>query len=275
MTHQSATQPAGADSFARLKSFLSTYRHARRSSGPDTDVLQRFTHVLAALASARKPSRARQLISTRGEETVAAFVRRFSEVRSRSGRLNTTTNLWSIAGLKRDEVRIAAVLAWALDCRGSHGFGDAIAVALLETLRTSGRGDQLRGLTLGSDYVVRREYSAFGIPDDRIDVSLVGDNCVLFIECKIDAREGDRQLERYRAIATQKAHAVGKVHGRVLYLSGFRPTNLDPDVTWLSWKDVARAIRRAVVKADGTAEFSTGALRQFADFVGRLHPGGT
>jgi len=43
-------------------------------------------------------------------------------------------NLWKVAGLKRDEVRISSVLAWFLRHRGTHGQGDKLLVALVQRI---------------------------------------------------------------------------------------------------------------------------------------------
>jgi len=199
------------------------------------------------------------------------FIETYSAMRRTARGIYAPLNVWDLAGLKRDEVRISAVLAWALDCRGSHGLGDAVTTALMDRLMEAGHTALLDQLVLGPRYVVRREFCAFGVPDDRVDVSILGENCVLFIECKIDAPEGPEQIERYNRLVDAKVEAAGKTHGRVLYLTGSDRAAPKERAIPLTWKDVAAAIRAAVRLTDHRRSLSGQLLLQFADYVARLH----
>jgi hypothetical protein len=144
-------------------------------------------------------------------------------------------NPWEIASLRRDEVRNAKVLAWLLDCRGSHGFGSAVLSAILP--KTFLAGLQQESLC---DYRVRLESCPDGDRGNRVDIEIDGENFYLIIEVKIDAPEGKDQLNRYCQIAQAK-HRGRK--WAVIYLT---PQGNDlgsrEHVVCLSWRSVADAI---------------------------------
>jgi hypothetical protein len=56
--------------------------------------------------------------------------------------------VWSVAGLKRSELRNAAVLAWLIDPSGSHGHGPAIIRGLLQVAAEQVPSWPLRGVDL-------------------------------------------------------------------------------------------------------------------------------
>jgi hypothetical protein len=179
-------------------------------------------------------------------------------------------NIWSIAGLKRNEVRTSAVLGWVIDCNGSHGFGSAVLGALLKRLQDQTDNDKLKQVMLGSHYRVSAEHSSFGERDNRVDLAIEGANCVIFVEVKIDAPEGTDQLGRYTALARRKAVALRKDVPLVLYLNKTRPLNPPEGLVWMQWRDVARAIMEVVT---GPAEktVSGAVLKQFATHISQLH----
>ncbi|WP_142780823.1 PD-(D/E)XK nuclease family protein [Agrobacterium sp. T29] len=179
-------------------------------------------------------------------------------------------NVWTIAGLKRNEVRTSAVLGWILDSNGSHGFGSAVLQALLEALIQRTGSEELRQAVLGSHYRVSAEHTSFGERDNRVDLAIEGKNCIIFIEVKIDAPEGRDQLDRYTALAKRRAIALRKPVSLVLYLNNTCPPNPPAHLIWLTWRDVARAIFSAVA---GSPErtVSGAVLKQFATHISRLH----
>lgn len=179
-------------------------------------------------------------------------------------------NVWSIAGLKRNEVRTSAVLGWVLDCNGSHGFGSAFLAALIKRLEEKTGSKELKTLVLGRHYRVSVEHSSFGERDNRVDIAIEGSNCVIFVEVKIDALEGLDQLSRYSVLARRKAIALRKDVSLVLYLNKTRPLNSPVGLVWMHWQDIARAIMDVVA---GPAEktVSGAVLKQFATHVSRLH----
>ncbi|MBB6182384.1 PD-(D/E)XK nuclease family protein [Pseudorhizobium flavum] len=179
-------------------------------------------------------------------------------------------NVWSIAGLNRNEVRTSAVLAWVLDCNGSHGFGSAVLEALLKRMQDMTDSDELKRVMLGGHYRVSVEHSSFGERDNRVDLAIEGANCVIFIEVKIDAPEGRDQLGRYTALVKRRAMALHKPLSLVLYLNNACPPNPPEGLIWMTWRDVARAIL-AAVSGPGERTVSGAVLKQFAAHISRLH----
>ena len=150
-------------------------------------------------------------------------------------------NAWAAAGLKRDEVRNAAVLASLLDPQLCPGTGPAF---LWELLSTAG-GDSLPSrAALVDGYTVRTEDCPLGRGDNRIDVTIEGQGFLLFIEVKIDAGEGALQLDRYDGVLRAKARLLGK-QPSLIYLSPRPPVNLPAEAVHITWLDVATAARKA------------------------------
>lgn len=179
-------------------------------------------------------------------------------------------NVWQIAGLKRHEVRTAAVLAWILDCNGSHGFGAAVMEELLQMLSSRPDGTALSEFSLGKSYLLQVEHSPFSAHEDRVDLAVEGENCVIFIEVKIDAPQGFNQLDRYSRLAKEKAAALKKEKYVVLYLSEYWPAVRSDEIVCLRWRDVAQAIVNATSTA-GRDSISKALLKQFAVHVRTLH----
>lgn len=103
---------------------------------------------------------------------------------------------WELSGLKRDEVRNSRVLAWLLDPRGSHGFGNLLTDALLAELSRRYTTFNFPVIS-GDDCRVRVETSPDGDNGNRLDIEIYSPNFYVIIEVKIDAIEGDEQLLRY------------------------------------------------------------------------------
>jgi hypothetical protein len=109
-------------------------------------------------------------------------------------------NPWEVAGLKRDEVRNCAVLAWILNPKGSHGLGSAPLSALLNKLSSHFDADFPEHT--GKYCFVRAESNPDGQLTNRVDIEIDCENFYLLIEVKIDATEGPWQLERYGDISS-------------------------------------------------------------------------
>jgi PD-(D/E)XK nuclease superfamily protein len=241
-------------SAAGLNLFLEEYARARRFAARG----EGFNDFLRAYGRARRPRSTseslKQLLDSIGP------VARDRRCRGEG------IDIWALAGLRRNEVRTAAVLAWVLDPRGSHGQGEAISLALWERMKATDLfGFEIRGVRR-----VVTELCPLGDASDRVDVALEGADFVLFLEVKIDAAEGPDQLQRYREAARRKADALGKPRAAVAYLSQWAPT-VPPDVLHLRWRDVGLAIED-VVRGMPDPECLAGAvLRQFARHAYRLH----
>lgn len=148
---------------------------------------------------------------------------------------------WNIAGLKRNEVRNSAVLAWLLNPKGSHGFGTVPLYALLASIRTSENKAFPAAFTRFCR--VRVESNPNGDSKNRVDIEIDADNFFVLIEVKIDAFEQKEQIERYCLEAEKRA--TKKRHWGVVFLTpqGRQPKSNNVDnphvISCLSWCDLA------------------------------------
>lgn len=149
-------------------------------------------------------------------------------------------NAWSIAGLGRSELRNAAVLAWFLDPRGSHGLGDAALRAFLNAAAERGGWPAFGGGVARA--TVQTEEWPLGSETDRVDIAVTGDDFVVFVEVKIGALEGPNQLARYRAAAEEKARILRRGRGHVVYLSPRRPGSEHAGLAVLTWRHVGELL---------------------------------
>lgn len=79
--------------------------------------------------------------------------------------------VWSVAGLKRNELRNAAVLAWLIDPNGSHGHGPAVLSGLLSAAAERVPSWPSHGVDL-SRVSVRTEEHPLGSDRDRVDIAV-------------------------------------------------------------------------------------------------------
>lgn len=164
-------------------------------------------------------------------------------------------NIWEVAGLKRDEVRNTAVLAWLLDCHGSHGQGNIFLKCFLDSLQEMPGNENAPALNIKSHHLegayrtvpekVFLENAEDGQTNNRIDIVVDGNDFLLFIEAKIDAGEGTDQIERYNQI--MPACAAGKPCGLVFLTRDGRADQAGTDgLATLSWTQFARSLEREV-----------------------------
>lgn len=157
---------------------------------------------------------------------------------------------WAVAGLKRDEVRNSRVLAWLLDPRESHGFGDVFLKTVTQKIFPDMpvTGDRY-------DYSVRTESSPDGDGANRLDIEIEAPNCYLVIEVKIDAVEGERQLARYAEICA--ARARGKPWKIIFLTPKGKNAGTAGDafnrVVPLAWSDLSGMLERSLEKPDAVS----------------------
>jgi hypothetical protein len=200
--------------------------------------------------------------------TVTSLEILFSKIRGPVGAAcagGAFMNVWKVAGLKRSELRNAATLAWLLDPRGTHGLADAVLRALLGRVKHA--PTWLVGQTDFRQIRVVTEESPVGSTENRVDISITGPTFLIFLEVKIDAQEGFRQLERYRVEAENKALSLGVRNALVVYMTvDGRPPKTDDEVATLSWRDVERAVGD-VARALPREDIRRLTLNQFATHV--------
>ncbi|MBT4080458.1 MAG: PD-(D/E)XK nuclease family protein [Gammaproteobacteria bacterium] len=177
------------------------------------------------------------------QEKMSTFYGQFGQLWGDEIKKGTECNIWDVAGLKRDELRNSAVLAWLLNPQGTHGQGALFLESFGKLL-----GPDFEGIDVSVGTCVYVESLPLGDQESRVDIELNGDEFLLFIEVKIDAPEQPDQVDRYRNIASRKAE--NKKH-RVCFLT---PTGKDPksssasdNVISISWKNCADALKNAEI----------------------------
>lgn len=174
-----------------------------------------------------------------------------------------TLNVWKAAGLGTKEVRNSPVLKWFLDCRGDHGQGNAILLMLLKLLPT--RFHQYQP----DNYSAIDECCPLGNLENRVDIEIDADEFLLFIEIKINATEGQDQLQRYIDIAQAKAKNRDWL---VVYLTrdGTLPESYlnhdSKNLVGMSWSTISKLLYQYAKLADVN---NRGAwlAEQFADHI--------
>ena len=135
----------------------------------------------------------------------------FGELRDWTG----TVNVFDVLKSSRVEIRHSNVLAWLLNPKANHGVGDRFLLAFLkECVREEIVATKAQITLLTNDWSgisVFREW--FGL-----DILIVCEKVkwVIAIENKIDSREHDDQLERYRKSVEDAYSTFGKMF---LYLT--------------------------------------------------------
>lgn len=190
-------------------------------------------------------------------------------------------SIWDVAGLNADEVRTCAVLAWLLDCHGSHGQRTAFMQCFLDCVdEAASEGckallPSAEDLDRGYRTRVEQAYAAgdAALSSSRVDIEIEGRAFVLFVEAKIYAPETNNQMERYAALLRSKA--VSKRQGLV-YLTphGGPPRNGDANtlkqVVPLRWRQVAAHFLRYVKQKMDQKAFGTICIRQFCEHVAKF-----
>lgn len=246
----------------RLQQFLSD--KSRISAHPQS-LVERLSSFLQVLRPMIRPEvqAAETTVSEAGAwlnrerlaAAIAALAPKLAETRQHGGEIN----VWQVAGLKRAEVRNAAVLAalWS-----PAGIGDRAASFLSGFLRRLRHPEALPSREeLARGYVVRTEHCATGAATERVDITIEGESFVLAIEVKIGAGEGKEQLARYRESVEDWARNRCK-RGAVILLAPFQ-TKV-PGIIHADWRDVVSAARASL---PAKPALFTHADRLIADFA--------
>lgn len=171
-------------------------------------------------------------------------------------------NPWTVAGLKTDERRNAAVLAALLSPLQTGDAAFRFLDALLRRIETPMQPlPEMVALERG--YRLRIEDCPLGQASERIDLTIDGDGFLIGIEVKINAGEGRDQFARYRWTIARRA-ADDRVAGHVILLARRRMTV--EGMIAAAWSDVAVAARTAAADDPDTA--IARALNDFAAHVG-------
>lgn len=233
----------------RLATFFVDWRGAQRGGqgSPLPDRLARFFEQFRSLKAdaAKRISEPPQQCSTPLDHTVLGqmfeCLRKPLEQARAAGAFS---NVWTIAGLRRDETRNTAVLASFFDQKSHREIGADFLWAFLQRVGRSAtgllpdEGDVRRG------YTVRTEDIPIGREDTRVDISIEGSGFLVLIEVKIDAGEGLNQLSKYNEVLQTKADLLEKRRA-LIYLSPRPPKLLPPNGIHATWNDVVVAAGQA------------------------------
>lgn len=153
-------------------------------------------------------------------------------------------NLFDILKITRTEIRHSNMLSWLLNPNENHGLSDSIIRGFIQYVATTFPDDIDVFDTLlmdCHDFLLQREWH-------NIDILAVSANekFVLCIENKIDSREHDNQLKRYRTIVEDTYPEYNKMY---IYLSPEGIEASDSDF-WcsMSYQDVLSIIENARMK---------------------------
>lgn len=175
-------------------------------------------------------------------------------------------NVWQAANLGRNEVRNSKTLRWFLDRYETHGQADYFLKIFLNCL------DKQCSQWDTSVYHTTEECCPLGEQTERVDIEIDGKEFLLFIEVKIDAGQGENQLERYLKVASKKSQGREwyviylTCDGKVPYLT-YDGEVLDPDkkIIGVSWKIFANKLKE-VTKLE-TKHHVMWLANQFADHI--------
>jgi hypothetical protein len=181
-------------------------------------------------------------------------------------------NPWTVAGLRRSEIRACGVLAELLN---PAKCGDA-AVRLLREFMGELRCPLELPTTneMVQPYVVRTEHSLLGDRTTRMDITVEGESFVLMIEAKIGAPEGKGEDNGARQFALVhqrlKKYAQQRGEKRALFvvISPRRP-KAGFEGIYADWHAVARAARRCLPRKRSSYSFQDLLLAGFADHADR------
>lgn len=261
------TIPAPHRDLQSVAAFLSVLGATRSGQRPKAARKRHLIEVFDAVSAFRRSGPTAALKRPpRSVSQFADFLEKLHGSVARDRDAGGQLNVWAEAGLKRSEVRTAGVLKWMLDCRGSHGFGNAVLRALLAHLKASEAS--LPVVNAAEEYWISIEHCALSDRSNRIDIAIEMKASILFIELKIDAQEGKDQIERYLRVANQRSLALRK-RAYVLFLTR-GTSHANASVINLTWRDIAKAIREAVDTRQARATMPGQILLQFARHIENL-----
>jgi hypothetical protein len=177
-----------------------------------------------------------------------------------------SVNVWNVAGLGGDEIRVSSVFAWFLNCHADHGQGSSLLSAIINKLPNKPDQFPLSETIQSKPYWVHVESCASGERRSRIDIEIEGEKFLLFIEVKVFAGETNNQLERYLQIAKTKA---GNRPWGIIYLTprGKKASIQHEKLLPLSWNDVAEVFQRHANTNLPIQSYSRRLISQFSKHV--------
>jgi hypothetical protein len=173
-------------------------------------------------------------------------------------------NPWTIAGMKRREVRNAAALAALWTPAQVGEVGPAFLGEFFARCGTRARQSLPGPDELGLGYRMRIENCPGPDGSDRVDLVIETARHLVGIEIKIDAREGREQLTRYVEAIGRSARQLDKA-ARVIFLAPFAPSR--DDVIAADWSTIRAAAAAALPSRRSEYGKSHHLVAQFARHV--------
>jgi hypothetical protein len=176
-------------------------------------------------------------------DALVAFCHDFGSKYEELQRAGEFIDVWTVAGLSRDELRHASILAWFLNPLGTHGFGASIFEKWVSKLHFASESRLIDLSDWHGDYRVATEVYPSDDGGDRVDIEIDGKDFYLCVEVKIDAPEGENQLARYLEVAQKKAASRPFT---VVYLTperAARKSTDNPFVVAATWEEFANSLR--------------------------------
>lgn len=178
------------------------------------------------------------------KDNAIKFFEKFSQCYEELQSMGYNFNIFELAGVKRDEVKISSILAWFLNPKASHGQRDLFLNAFLRLIPEQAWHNKNQPLDF-KNYRVLTE--CYGDDKSRMDIVVDTNNFYLVIETKIDTGEHDKQLERYKEIA--KARAGVTRSWALIYLTVHGKCSKHcADALPLKWSEIGESFKNALLK---------------------------
>jgi hypothetical protein len=237
--HLKSRGKAGRNQTAHLKAFLTAAR----------PFLQRKN-------SGRVPHRV-------NPASLEAALQKICEPLERQRASGRSFNVWSAAGLKRDEVKNTAVLAELLRHERLGTTGRAFLAAILSKARST--VPEFPEIATDGAYRVTTEVCPLGNRETRVDLVIETGHHLIGIEVKIDAIERPGQLANYANILREKAALEHKTPG-LIFISPRPPAPSAKDAVHLTWLDIQQTAR-TVAQQHRSSGHASWLLKNFADHI--------
>jgi hypothetical protein len=219
-----------------------------------------LTAALEALAPKLRPISPRAIAQPYPANQILSALDNLSGPLSKARAAGGALNIWTVAGLRRDEVRNAQALAglWKVE------FGGVTSRQFLTGFLNQILGGVAWDDELAQGYRITTEISPLGDRSDRVDLAVETPHHLVGIEIKIGAGLGPRQLERYAAAIETRAR-WRRVAPHLILLAPFKTDTAG--IASASWADVARAAEGAAGALPGRNTPIEASIASFADHV--------
>ena len=170
------------------------------------------------------------------------------------------TNIWAVAGLRRNEVRLSGALAelWR-ERHGGRAARTFLASYLDVAIAKVGWNEELI-----HGYRIETECRPVGECSERIDIVIRTRQHLVAVEVKIDAGLGKNQLERY----VESMKRAARYESRTAHIVLLAPFRLRHDeVLSTTWTDVSTAAEHAAGRPMRNRNFSQKTLAMFGKYV--------